>query len=193
MNLGEMLLISGGVAVDAAVVSAAGTACPGTMSRRRCAVSAAMFFGGFQFLMPLIGSLIAGRFADRVESYGHVLACGLLTLVGAKMIAEAARRDRERGAETCPEGGFFAPGNMVLPAVATSVDALAVGAGIALVGGSVRVLAVLMGVVTGIGSAASVYAGRKLTEKFGPRRAEIVGGAVIIGIGVKILMEHMNG
>lgn len=188
-----MLLISGGVAIDAAVVSAAGTACAGTMSRRRCAVSAAMFFGGFQFLMPLIGSLAVGWFADKVEFCGHALACGLLTMVGARMIVEAARGGRECDAQTCPEGGFFAAGNMVLPAVATSVDALAVGAGIALVGDPVWALAALMGIVTGIGSAASVYAGRGLMEKFGPRRAEIVGGAVIIGIGVKILMEHING
>ncbi len=189
MTLWETLLIAFGVSLDAMAVSAAGSVCPGKFSKRHCAVNAALFFGGFQFIMPVAGFFAAGMLTGVVAEFDHYVAFLLLLFVGGKMILDALKAEKDP--EKCPVGEFFSARNMVLPAVATSLDALAVGAGIAFSGNQVWFPAMAMGVVTGIISALSVYAGKLVVDKFGSGKIGIAGGTAIIIVGVKILLEHL--
>lgn len=188
----DILLISFGVAVDASAVSAAGAACPGKMSRRRCALNAALFFGGFQILMPVAGFFAAGIFTGSVAGFGAYIACALLIAVGAKMIWEAWKGENPASSpEQCPVDGFFAAKNMFAPAVATSLDALAVGAGLAFSGGAIWLTASAMGLVTAGCSALSVYAGHKLAERCDGKKVAVAGGLAIVAVGVKIVLEEI--
>lgn len=187
MGVWSILLIAFGVSVDAAAVSAAGAVSPGRWSRSRRAVSAALFFGGFQFIMPVAGYFAAELVTTAAAGFDRFLACGLLAVVGGKMIWEACR---SKGPEVHAAGEFFAPMNMIVPAVATSLDALFVGAGIAFAQHPIWCTAAAMGVTTALVSAASVYVGDKLGGRIGSRRAGIAGGVAIVLVGIKILMEH---
>ena len=185
MEFWETALIAFGVSVDAAAVSTAGAVVPSSLARWRCALRAALFFGGFQFFMPLIGFAAAGAITAVPRKYGDILACGLLTLVGLKMIVEAWRKP---GREEKPApGGIFTLKSMLFLAVATSLDALAVGAGIAFAGLDIWVPAAAMGAVTGAVSAAAVFVGGRLGAYFGPRRAGTAGGIAIVLVGIKLL------
>ena len=195
MNATEILLISLGVSVDAFAVSIAGAlSCPGRTWRN--GTSAALFFGGFQFLMPVAGFFAAGVLTEALAAWDHWCAFALLALVGGKMIAEgirSLRRSGEADAALSPEkkSDFFSPANMLLPAVATSLDALAVGASFAFSGQvSVWLPALSMGVVTGAVSFAGVVLGRRLKRFAGESVMNIIGGGVIFLIGLKILWEH---
>ncbi len=190
MSLFEVVLIAFGVAVDALAVSIGG-ALGCRRGSWRHAFNAALFFGGFQFVMPLIGFAGASALRSVVEEYDHWCAFAMLLLVGGKMIFEA-RRGPEAEARSCRED-FFSARNLLLPAVATSLDALAVGAGIAFAGNSICFPAVMMGVVTGFCSAFGVWLGAKFRHFGGERIMTAVGGIVITGIGVKILLEHLMG
>lgn len=193
MQIWEILLLAFSVSVDAAAVSAAGMTCAGNFSRRHCAFNAAMFFGGFQFIMPVAGFFAAGFLTDVIAKFDHWVAFGLLFLVGGKMIWESWRDGNEETA-SCPADGFFAARNMWFPAIATSLDALAVGAGIAFAGTSrIWIPAAAMGIITGICSAASVYIGQKIVKKCGARNLGSAGGLAIIAVGTKILLEHIFG
>lgn len=189
MTLWEILLIAFGVSLDSMAVSAAGSVCPGKFSKRHCAFNAALFFGGFQFIMPVAGFFAAGFLTGIVAEFDHYVAFLLLLFVGVKMIHDALKNSDDP--ESCPVGEFFSAGNMVVPAVATSMDALAVGAGIAFSGNQVWFPAIAMGIVTGIMSALSVFAGKKIVEKFGSGKIGAAGGVAIIIVGVKILLEHL--
>ena len=195
MNATEILLISLGVSVDAFAVSVGGAlGCPGRTLRN--GTSAALSFGGFQFLMPVAGFFAAGVLTEALAAWDHWCAFALLAFVGGKMIFEgirALRRNGNAGAElpAVNKSDFFSPANMVLPAVATSLDALAVGASLAFSGqGSVWLPAAAMGVVTGAVSFAGVLLGHRLKRFAGESVMSIIGGSVIFLIGVKILWEH---
>lgn len=149
-------------------------------------VIAGVWFGGFQALMPLIGYLIGSQFAELVAAYTHWIAFGLLVLIGANMVREALFEKEE----ALPDCGFAM--RVMLPmAVATSIDALAVG--VAFAGLSVRIVpaVLLIGVVT----FAFSFAGVKIGSVFGARfekKAQMLGGIVLILLGVKILLEHFG-
>jgi len=191
MHIWENLLLSLSVSIDAAAVSAAGMTCAGNFSRRHCAFNAAMFFGGFQFLMPVTGFFAASTVSQTVKSFDHWVAFVLLAAVGGKMIYESWHTGNGE-MEKCPARGFFAVSNMWLPAIATSLDALAVGAGLAFAGNTnIWVPAAAMGIVTGLCSAASVYLGQRIVKMCGSRHVGTAGGIAIVAIGVKILFEHI--
>ncbi|MBR2345654.1 MAG: manganese efflux pump [Lentisphaeria bacterium] len=192
MFWGEILLIAFGVSIDAAAVSAAGSACPGTFTRKHCAWNAALFFGGAQFIMPVAGFFAAGTVRGKLAAVDHYAALLLLCFVGGKMIWESWCSRNACENARCPLGGdFFAARNMFVPAVATSLDALAVGAGIAFAGNSIWIPAAAMGIVTGICSALSVYAGKFVMKKCGSWYFGIAGGIAIIAVGVKIFLEDI--
>ena len=192
MNLLEILLISFGVSVDAFAVSVGGAmGCSKTSLRN--GFNAALFFGGFQFLMPVAGFFAAAALAGFVQKYDHWCAFGLLAVVGGKMICEGVCKGKEpekESPEVC-QLDFFSPVKLLLPAVATSLDALAVGGSIAFAGNSVWLPAAAMGVITGAVSFCGVELGYKL-KSFGCEKImTAVGGVVIVLIGVRILAEHL--
>ena len=185
MSITEILLIASGVSIDAAAVSISGSLCPGKYSKRRCAFNAACFFGGFQFFMPLIGYFTAGFLTRKTAAINPVIAFILLLFVGGKMIWEACHPEDN---ESCPLGEFFSPANLFIPAVATSLDALAIGAGLAFSGTGIWLPSAAMGIVTALVAATCVLLGKKISSgKRNGKTITICAGCVIILIGAKIL------
>jgi len=186
----EILLVAFSVSLDAFALSVAGA----LTSRRRTATNALLaagFFGGFQFFMPLAGFLAAAALRQYFAAVDHWIAFVLLAVVGGKMIYEGIRGDSDAEGKTGLE--FFDWKLMFVPAVATSIDALAVGAGIAFSGSPILVPAAAMGVVTGLVSAAGVCFGRQLGKLAGVRVLSCIGGAAIVLIGADILRRHLAG
>ncbi len=182
MSFPELLLIAVGLSMDAFAVSI----CKGLSLKKLGAKHAALvglYFGGFQALMPMIGWLLGYRFEHVIESVDHWVAFALLTIIGLSMIREANKAE-----ELNDDLGFK---TMVLLAVATSIDALAVGVTFAFL--QVRILpaASLIGVTTFLISAVGVYIGHIFGLKY-RAKAEIAGGVILIGIGLKILLEHLG-
>ena len=184
MTFTELFLLAVGLAMDAFAVSVCkGLALPRIDMKK--ALAAGLWFGGFQALMPLLGYLLGSRFASYIADFDHWIAFILLVLIGGNMIREAVRGEEE---ETDASFGVRA---MLPLALATSIDALAVGLTFAFL--SVRVLpaVTLIGVVTLVISMAGV----KLGNLFGARfrgKAEFAGGLILILLGVKILLEHLG-
>ena len=152
--------------------------------RPRHALTAGVWFGVFQGLMPLIGYFVGQSFAEYVVSVDHWIAFGLLTLIGVNMIREAVSDEEEE------VDGSFGVRTMFVMAIATSIDALAVGVSMAFLDVNVWYSVAVIGVVTLLISAAGVYLGSAFGSKLGSK-AGIVGGIILIAIGIKILVEHM--
>ena len=190
MSYIEILLIAFGVSIDAFAVSTSGSLCKPLLPRRIQALNAALFFGIFQFIMPVTGYFLAGLALDFVRSVDHYIAFGLLAFVGGKMIFDALN-----GADNdvcCKiDSDFFAVKNMFLPAIATSLDAMAVGAGFAFSGRPLWIPAAGMGVITAAMSAAGVVIGSKLRNIVPQKHLTVAGGCAIVAIGAKILITDL--
>lgn len=186
MGLPSIVMLAVGLAMDAAAVSAAkGLALPAI--RARHAVLVALFFGGFQALMPLLGWLIGTRVGPLVEQWAHWIAFTLLCAIGGKMLWEARAADGDSAAGTSATTDPMAPGGMLVLAVATSVDALAVGVTLPMLNAPLVLSVLIIGVTTALLSIAGLFAGRKFGALLG-RRLDAVGGLVLVGLGVKILL-----
>ena len=185
MSAWELLLLAVGLSMDAFAVSVCKGLAAGRV-RRRDMLACGAYFGAFQALMPLIGYLLGARFSGMIERVDHWIAFVLLGVIGANMIRESLGDDD--GSDSLDAS--FGVRTMLLLAVATSIDALAVGVTFAFL--RVRVLRAVsfIGAVTFALSAL----GAKLGGIFGMKwknRAELAGGAILIGIGLKILVEHL--
>ena len=193
MGIIEILLISLGVSVDAFSVSVSGSFCDRTGKVLRNASRAALYFGSFQFLMPVAGFFAAGLFYDFVSSWGSRIAFLLLCFVGGKMIFDGVKSRKEKEELTCPNYDFFGWKALVLPAVATSIDAFAIGAGLAFAGKPLLFPCLSMGIVTGVISFAGVYSGSRLAKLgkgiFPEWGMLIFGGCAIVLVGVKLLFS----
>ena len=183
MGIVELLLISVGLAMDAFAVSV-GKGMTLKRVQPRHALSAGVWFGGFQGLMPLIGYYVGRSFAEYVVSVDHWIAFGLLVLIGLNMIRETIWGDDEE------QDSDFGVRTMLIMAIATSIDALAVGVSMAFLDVNIWFSAAVICIVTLIISAAGVYLGTVFGARLGSK-AGIVGGLILIAIGVKILVEHM--
>ena len=184
MDFLSVLLIAVGLSMDAFAVAV----CKGLALRRvtfRHEITVGLWFGVFQALMPLIGFLIGEQFREKIMAYDHWIAFGLLALIGGNMIREALGGEDE-GADD-----DFGPRAMVLLAVATSIDALAVGITFAFLEVSILPAAGLIGVTTFVISAAGTYIGAFFGSRF-KKWAELAGGIILILIGLKILLEHLG-
>ena len=148
-------------------------------------VSAAVWFGGFQALMPLIGYFVGISFADLVTDVDHWIAFVLLSIIGGKMIKESCQKDDE-----CEYSPDFSVKTMFLLAVATSIDALAVGVSFAFLGVDIWTSILMIGLMTGAFSALGVQLGNIFGCRF-KSKAELLGGLILVAIGVKILLEHL--
>ena len=151
----------------------------------RHAVIVGLWFGAFQALMPLIGWLLGASFADKIAAVDHWIAFVLLSIIGGNMIKEALGK----GEEDCDPS--LAPMTMLLLAVATSIDALAVGVTFAFLRVDILPAITLIGVCTFIISAAGVKVGNVFGTRY-KSKAELFGGVVLVLIGLKILLEHLG-
>lgn len=185
-----ILLLAVGLAMDAVAVSAARGFAASSL-RPRDALKVALFFGGFQTAMPLAGSLVGRQAGKLFEDWDHWIAFVLLAGLGVKMILEARK---EREANTPRESDprvLFGWRVMSLLALATSIDAFAAGITLPLLGAPVPVSLATIGVTTAVLSALGLAAGARLGAAFGPK-LDIAGGVVLIGLAVKILVEHLS-
>ena len=185
MTLFDLILIAVSLSMDAFAVSI----CKG-LSVRKVSLQHAMicgvWFGGFQFLMPALGYFLGDRFAALLTKFGPWIAFVLLALIGANMIKESFSREESETSAS------FAFKTMLLMALATSIDALAVGITFALLPDVNVPLAVcLIGITTFLCSAAGLRVGNLFGLRY-KAKAELAGGIILILIGLKILLEHLG-
>ncbi len=184
MGIVEMIIIGFGLAMDATAVSI-GKGLSVKRIESSHVLKAGLWFGGFQALMPIIGYMLATQFASIVVGIDHWLAFGLLLLIGLNMIREAIWGEEER------QNNDFGIRTMTLMAIATSIDALTIGITFAFIQANIWIAATIIGVITFVLSAIGLYLGRFIGARIGSK-AGILGGVVLIGIGIKILIEHLN-
>ena len=184
MGLIELFLIAVGLSMDAFAVSVCkGLAMPKCTFKTAAIVG--LWFGGFQALMPAIGYVLGAQFQEAIASIDHWIAFVLLALIGGNMIHEALDNDEEEADASLDVKTMF------LLAVATSIDALAIGITFAFLKVNIIPAVCFIGIVTFIIS----FAGVKIGNVFGARyknKAEIVGGIILILLGLKILLEHLG-
>ena len=182
MQLYELFIIAVSLSMDAFAVSVCKGLSTGRPRLGHCLICGG-WFGGFQALMPLLGWLLGVRFQGMIVSVDHWIAFFLLGLIGFNMVRES------RSGEAEELDSSFGPAAMLPLAVATSIDALAVGVTFAFLKVDIIPAVLFIGVTTFVLSAMGV----KVGSVFGVRyksRAELVGGMVLIGMGLKILLEH---
>lgn len=184
MGFWELLLLGVGLSMDAFAVSV----CKGLAVQRadkKTALVCGLWFGFFQALMPVIGFFLGRIFADAIEAVDHWVAFGLLSIVGVNMIKEALE---EGESDADPDLSARA---MLPLAVATSIDALAVGVSLAMAEVNIWTAVTLIGVTTFLLSAAGSLVGGVFGRKY-EKKAEIFGGVTLIFLGLKILLENLG-
>ena len=184
MSFWEIFLLAVGVSMDAFAVSI-GKGLSAKRASWREALTVALWFGGFQALMPVIGYYLGISFADLVTKVDHWIAFGLLLLIGGNMIREALKGEDDK-----PVDSSFAFRTMLVLAIATSIDALALGISFAFLGTNLWRAVLIIGLTTAAFSAVGLLIGKKVGSRF-HAGAEILGGVILIAIGVKILVEHL--
>ncbi len=182
MSFFSILSISFGLAMDAFAVSVSGGAAV-SRDKIKKLMLLALSFGVFQGLMPLLGWWCAGSFRVHIESYDHWIAFGLLAIIGGKMVYESF-------GDSDDNSDFkLNLWSIIVLSVATSIDAFAAGAGLSCVGAGIFVPVIVIGLVTFLLSSAGVLIGKR-TGRLLEKKAVLIGGIVLIGIGIKILIEH---
>ena len=188
MGVWELLVLAVGVSMDAMAVSI----CKGLAMKKatlKNAMTCGLWFGGFQALMPLVGFFLGAIFADAIRAFDHWVAFFLLGVIGINMLKEAF----EKGDSCSVQDADLSFKTMLLMAIATSIDALAVGISLAMVIEASQIfLAVLfIGLMTCGLSALGVKIGNVFGCKF-EKKAQIAGGVILILLGTKILLEHLE-
>lgn len=185
MGFWELLLLGVGLSMDAFAVSV----CKGLAMKKatlKAELTCGVWFGGFQALMPLIGFFLGTLFADAIQAFDHWIAFGLLALIGGNMLKEALNSEEETA------DADLSVKTMFLMAVATSIDALAVGISLAMAGDvNIFVAVALIGVTTFVLSAVGVAVGNIFGSRY-EKKAEFAGGVILILLGLKILLEHLG-
>lgn len=187
MGIAELLLIGVGLSMDAFAVSI----CKGLNMKRvnkiHCGVIA-LFFGGFQALMPLIGWALGSQFEKYITSVDHWIAFGLLAFIGGNMIIEARKEEDEK---VCKTDSRLDLKELFLLAVATSIDALVVGITFAFLKVDILPAITIIGITTFWLSAAGVFIGNIFGSRY-KNKAELTGGVILVLLGIKILLEHLG-
>lgn len=187
MSIWEILLIGLSVSADAFAVAM----CKGVEMKKfrlKYALLIALFFGGFQMLMPLIGWAVASVFEKYITAFDHWIAFGLLAILGGKMIFDSFKKEPESEEEQVLRLGLK---TLLLMALATSIDALAVGVTFAFLQVNIWIAISLIGATTFCFSVIGVLIGTKIGDKF-KNKAEFVGGLILVLLGLKILLEHLG-
>ena len=188
MGLGELLLLALGVSMDAFAVSI----CKGLAMKKagiKEGLTCGIWFGGFQAMMPTVGFFLGTLFAEAIQAVDHWVAFILLAIIGGNMLKEAFEKDCE-----CCEGhdADLSVKTMFVMAVATSIDALAVGISLAMAGNvDIFAAAALIGLFTCGMSAVGVKIGNVFGSRF-EKKAQMAGGFILIALGLKILLEHLG-
>ncbi len=183
MELLELFLIAIGLSADAFAVSV----CKGLSVKKlnaKQAIVTSLYFGGFQALMPLIGFWVGSRFQNLITSVDHWIAFALLTLIGLNMIKESRGEAEELN-------DSFKFSEMLPLAIATSIDALAVGITFAFLQANIIGAVSIIGITTFVLSILGIWIGNRFGAKY-KSKAECFGGIVLILIGIKILLEHIG-
>jgi putative Mn2+ efflux pump MntP len=182
----SLLALAFALAMDAfAVAIVAGLSLKPLTKRRVFRLS--FHFGLFQALMPTLGWLAGSAVYRYLSAFDHWIAFGLLALVGTRMIVGAGGEDSGKLRASDPTSGW----NLVLLSVATSVDALAIGLSLAMVGSSIAVPAVVIGFVAAGMTVIGMVLGRQIGTIWG-KRVEIAGGLILIAIGIRIVVDHLR-
>ncbi len=184
MALLDVLLIAVGLAMDACVVSA-GAGATGRSSGHGASFRLGFNFGMFQFLMPIVGWFVGSTVAGAIASVDHWIAFGLLAIVGGRMIQGGLNPDENRETSD-PSRGW----TLIFLSIATSIDALAVGFSLAMIGVDIWFPAVIIGLVTAAMSVMGLQLGARLGTRFG-NRMEILGGVILFMVGLRILVDHL--
>ena len=187
MGFAELLLLAVGLSMDAFAVSI----CKGLSMKKATLKAGAIcgvWFGGFQAMMPVAGFFLAMTFADAIRTFDHWVAFGLLAIIGGNMLKEAFEKD----CDCCKDSDAdLSVKTMFVMAVATSIDAMAVGISLAMAGNvNIWTAALLIGVITFGFSAAGVKIGNVFGSRF-EKKAQVAGGVILILLGIKILIEHL--
>ena len=183
MGLVELIILSVGLAMDAFAVSI----CKGLAMKKmkwKNAIIIGLYFGIFQAIMPLIGYLLGVRFQSAITSIDHWVAFVLLVGIGANMIREAMSKEKEEASDSIKVK------DMLILAIATSIDALAIGITFAFLEVNITLAVRMIGIITFIISVIGVKIGNIFGDKY-ERKAELAGGIILIGLGIKILIEHL--
>ena len=191
MGIGELLLLAVGVSMDAFAVSI----CKGLAMKKatlKASMTCGLWFGGFQALMPTIGFFLGTLFAEAIQAVDHWVAFILLAIIGGNMLKEAFEKEEECGCCGEEHNADLSVKTMFVMAVATSIDALAVGISLAMAGNvNIWLAAAFIGVCTCGFSAAGVKIGNVFGSRF-EQKAQVAGGAILILLGLKILLEHLG-
>ena len=190
MGIGELFLLAVGLSMDAFAVSV----CKGLAMKKatlKAEATCGLWFGGFQMLMPVTGFFLGSLFAEAIEAFDHWVAFGLLVIIGINMLKEALEKKDESGDDPEKDADLSVR-TMFLMAVATSIDALAVGISLAMVGSvNIWLAAAFIGICTCLLSALGVKIGNVFGSRY-EKKAELAGGVILILLGVKILLEHLG-
>lgn len=190
MGIGELFLLAVGLSMDAFAVSV----CKGLAMKKatlKAEATCGLWFGGFQMLMPVTGFFLGSLFAEAIEAFDHWVAFGLLVIIGINMLKEVLEKEDESGDDPEKDADLSVR-TMFLMAVATSIDALAVGISLAMVGSvNIWLAAAFIGICTCLLSALGVKIGNVFGSRY-EKKAELAGGVILILLGVKILLEHLG-
>jgi putative Mn2+ efflux pump MntP len=186
VKLGGILLLAFGLSMDAMAVAAARGLLVKQI-RTRHVLLVAVFFGGFQALMPLFGWLLGSRVGSAIAAWDHWLIFALLGGIGGKMLWEAFHGDEQ---EPVSEAEAFSLKVMLLLAIATSIDAFAAGVALPLMNAPLGLSLLAIGLTTAALSALGLFAGHRFGAALGSR-LDAIGGLVLIGLGTKTLIEHL--
>ena len=186
MGFFELFLIGIGLSMDAFAVAI----CKGLGMERinkRDTLLLALFFGGFQALMPLIGWFLGTQFESYITAVDHWIAFVLLAIIGGKMIYDSFKKEEDDSSEK----SVLNIKELLVMAIATSIDALAVGITFAFLNVNIWSSVSIIGVTTFVLSAIGVLIGHKFGAKY-KNKAELAGGVILVLIGLKILLEHLG-
>lgn len=187
MSIFEILLIGVGLSMDAFAVAI----CKGLNMRKvnkAYCFMIALFFGGFQAFMPLLGWALGRQFEKHITAVDHWIAFGLLVFLGGKMVLDARKEEAEEEVEMDSKLDIK---ELCLLSIATSIDALAVGITFAFLNVSILPAVTLIGCTTFLLSVVGVFIGNIFGSKY-KSKAELLGGVILILIGLKILLEHLG-
>ena len=186
MNIAEVIFMAIALAMDALAVSI----CKGMTIKKLTiehTLKCGLYFGGFQAAMPIAGYFIGKTFANVISSFDHWVVFGILTALGLNMIIGVIREKEE---EKKKHTSDFSHKTMFVLAIATSIDAMAIGVSLSVMQSGIWINAGIIGAITFAIKVIGVYVGNRFGNKLGSK-AELIGGFILIGVGLRVLIEHL--